>query len=106
MKLKILVVDDDKRLLYVLKSLLMEENHEVTACQDGMKAIKKCREEKFDLIITDLIMPGAGGMEVLKESRKIHPETLVHGGLRVPLLQCLAELISPKTNTCCASKIL
>jgi DNA-binding response OmpR family regulator len=77
MKLRILIVDDDKKLLSVLKSLLVEEKHEVTTCNDGMDAIGKCREQKFDLVITDLKMPGAGGLEVLKEARKTHPDTLV-----------------------------
>lgn len=72
-----LIVDDDKRLLSLLQSLLVEEYHEVTVCDDGLEAIEKCRQEKFDLVITDLMMPGAGGLEVLKETRKIHPETLV-----------------------------
>lgn len=77
MKLKSLIVDDDKKLLSVLKSLLIEEEHEVTACNNGLDAIEKCREHRFDLIITDLMMPGASGLEVLTETRKIHPDTLV-----------------------------
>ena len=77
MKLKSLVVDDDKKLLSVLKSLLIEEKHEVTACNNGLDAIEKCREHRFDLVITDLMMPGASGLEVLTETRKIYPDTLV-----------------------------
>jgi DNA-binding NtrC family response regulator len=77
MQLKILIVDDDDNLITVLKSILLEEKHDVTACQDGLAAIEKCREEKFDLVITDLMMPGAGGLEVLTACHKIHPETLV-----------------------------
>ncbi|MBN2126356.1 MAG: response regulator [Deltaproteobacteria bacterium] len=77
MNLKILIVDDDKKLLSVLKSLLTEEEHDVTAFSDGLEAIARCKEESFDLVITDLMMPGTSGMEVLKEARKIHPETLV-----------------------------
>jgi len=77
LKLKSLIVDDDKKLLPVLKSLLLEEGHEVTTCDDGATAIQRCRQEKYDLIITDLMMPGASGLDVLKESRKLFPETLV-----------------------------
>ena len=76
MKLKILVVDDDKTLLSALKTVLDQENH-VTICNDGKKAIELCRNEKFDLIITDLMMPGANGLEVLTETRKIDPDILV-----------------------------
>ena len=77
MDLRILIIDDDPRLLSALKSLLTEEHHHVTTCEDGLNAIRKCREEKFDLVITDLMLPGASGLEVLKETRKINPETLV-----------------------------
>ena len=78
MKLKILVVDDDRKLLSVLKTILTEEDeNEVTLCSDGQKAINIFRENTFDLIITDLIMPGANGLEVLKETRKIDPDILV-----------------------------
>lgn len=61
----------------MLKSLLGEENHEIITCDNGLDAIQRCREEKFDLVITDLKMPGASGLEVLKETRKISPDTLV-----------------------------
>jgi DNA-binding response OmpR family regulator len=74
---KILIVDDDKKLLSVLKTIFVEEHHEIITCSNGLDAIRICREQSFDLIITDLMMPGADGMEVLKEARKIHPETLV-----------------------------
>jgi DNA-binding response OmpR family regulator len=77
MELKILIVDDDWKLLSVLKEVLAEENHFVKSCSDGRKAIEICQEEKFDLIISDLMMPGANGLEVLKETRKIDPECLV-----------------------------
>jgi CheY-like chemotaxis protein len=75
--LKILIVDDDKKLLSLLESLLLEEKHEVITCQSGLEAIERSQEQHFDLLITDLMMPGASGIEVLKESRKNHPDCLV-----------------------------
>lgn len=76
MKLKILVVDDDKTLLSALKTVLDQENH-VTVSNDGNKAIELCRNNKYDLIITDLMMPGATGLDVLTATKKIDPDTLV-----------------------------
>jgi DNA-binding response OmpR family regulator len=76
MKLKLLIVDDDRTLLSALKTVFDQEN-DVTVCNDGKKAIELCRNEKFDLIITDLMMPGANGLEVLTETRKIDPDCLV-----------------------------
>jgi DNA-binding NtrC family response regulator len=75
--LKILIVDDDKNLLSVLKTILVEENNKVTTCSDGRAAIDLCRNTKFDLVITDLIMPGTNGLEVLRETHKIDPDILV-----------------------------
>lgn len=77
MELRILVIDDDPRLLSTLKSLLTEEHHHATTCEDGLEAIRRCGEETFDLVITDLVLPGASGLEVLKETRRNNPETLV-----------------------------
>jgi FixJ family two-component response regulator len=77
MELNILIVDDDKRLLSTLTSLLIEENHRVVPCDNGLDAIRKCRERPFDLVITDLMMPGASGLDVLRETRKVSPSTLV-----------------------------
>ncbi len=76
MRLRVLIVDDDKTLLSALKSIL-EQDNDVTVCNDGNKAIDLCKNEKFDLIITDLMMPGANGLEVLTETRKIDPDSLV-----------------------------
>lgn len=76
MKLRLLIVDDDRTLLSALKTVFDQEN-DVTVCNDGKKAIELCRNEKFDLIITDLMMPGANGLEVLTETRKIDPDCLV-----------------------------
>lgn len=77
MHLKTLVVDDDKRLRSVLKGLLSEEGHQVTTCENGDQAIRSCLAERFDLIITDLKMPGADGLDVLRKAKKKHPDTLV-----------------------------
>jgi DNA-binding NtrC family response regulator len=75
--LNLLIVDDDKNLLSVLKTILVEENHNVSTCSDGETAIRLCRRTKFDLVITDLMMPGTNGLEVLREVRKIDPDILV-----------------------------
>ncbi len=77
MNLNILLIDDDKKLLSALRSLALEEGLHVTTCEDGLDGIQKCREMKHDLVITDLMMPGASGLEVLREARKANPETLV-----------------------------
>ncbi len=75
--MKILIVDDDKNLLSVLKTILAEENNDVVTSSDGGAAIDLIRKTKFDLVITDLMMPGTNGLEVLREARKIDSDILV-----------------------------
>jgi DNA-binding NtrC family response regulator len=75
--LKLLIVDDDRNLLSVLKTILAEENNDVQTSSDGGTAIDLIRKTKFDLVITDLMMPGTNGLEVLREAHKIDPDILV-----------------------------
>lgn len=77
MKFKILIVDDDANLLSVLKDFFTDENHAAETCSNGADAILKFRQESFDLVITDLIMPGMNGLDVLGEVKKIDPAVLV-----------------------------
>ncbi len=73
----ILIVDDDTALLSVLQNSLRNENYHVTVSSNGLDAIDKCRANSYDLIVTDIMMPGATGLEVLNAAKKINPETLV-----------------------------
>jgi DNA-binding response OmpR family regulator len=75
--LNILIVDDDKNLLSVLKSILADENNSVSTCNDGKTAINLSLATKYDLIITDLMMPGTNGLEVLRAARRIDPDIIV-----------------------------
>jgi nitrogen regulation protein NR(I) len=64
---RILVIDDDDTVRDVLKTFLEEKNFEVTLSRDGQEGIDLIKQEKFDIILTDLVMPNAGGIEVLQE---------------------------------------
>ena len=61
----ILVVDDEKNYLLVLKELLGEEGYEVVIAQSAPEALKVFQETELDLVITDMKMPGMSGMELL-----------------------------------------
>lgn len=75
---RILIVDDEKDMLTLLKRIISEEtDHHVTADSDPLNALKLFKEGNFDLVITDLKMPKMGGMALLKEMRKIKPEVSV-----------------------------
>jgi DNA-binding NtrC family response regulator len=76
-KFNILIVDDDRNLLSVLKSILADENNSVATCSDGQMAINLCLAKRFDLVITDLMMPNTNGLEVLREVHKIDSDIIV-----------------------------
>ena len=75
--IKILVVDDDEIVREVITSLLSGEGYTVRAAKDGLDAIRILKMEDIDLVITDLRMPGADGIEVLKEAIKMDPDRAV-----------------------------
>jgi two-component system response regulator PilR (NtrC family) len=74
---KILVVDDEQSMRDFLAILLTKEGHEVLTAKSGADALQAVQSEIFDLVITDMKMPGADGMEVLKAVKEVSPETVV-----------------------------
>lgn len=73
----ILIADDDEIARDVLKEILKEEGYPVLVAKDGLEAINLLRREEIKLLITDLKMPGADGMEVLRTAMRHNPETMV-----------------------------
>jgi diguanylate cyclase (GGDEF)-like protein len=69
----ILVVDDEEVVCRFLKNVLGQAGHQVETCQSGQEAIARLKEDYFDLIITDLRMPGINGLGVLREAKKLDP---------------------------------
>ena len=68
---KILVVDDEKSIREVIRTYAEFEGHEVVEARDGLEAIDKVREEEFDLIVMDIMMPKLDGFSSYKEIKKI-----------------------------------
>ncbi|MDI6781792.1 MAG: sigma-54 dependent transcriptional regulator [bacterium] len=75
--MKVLLVDDQKRILVLLEQFLQDEGYEVETAEDGFKAIEEIKKNAFDLVITDLKMSGKDGISVLKETKSISPRTEV-----------------------------
>jgi len=61
----ILIIEDDKFLRELIARKLLEEDYEISEAIDGEEGIKKIKEEKPDLVLLDLILPGIDGFEVL-----------------------------------------
>lgn len=75
-KLKILVVDDEDSLRISLASILELEGYEVQTAEDGYKAIELAKQEDFDILFSDIRMPGISGTETFKEIKKIKPDVI------------------------------
>ncbi len=74
---KILVADDDEIARDVICSLLTREGYAVVSARDGLDAIRALRIEEVQLVITDLRMPGADGIEVLRYAVRANPDCAV-----------------------------
>jgi len=66
----ILIIEDDKFLRELVIRKLIKEGYETSEAVDGEEGIKKIKEEKPDLILLDLILPGIDGFEVLSKMRE------------------------------------
>ncbi|MBL7190971.1 GAF domain-containing protein [bacterium] len=76
-KLKAVVVDDDNMVRKLLSDILQIDGHTVLTAPSGQLGVQLIKEEKPDLVFTDLGMPNMSGWEVVKESKRISPETIV-----------------------------
>ncbi|MEW6374956.1 MAG: response regulator [Thermodesulfobacteriota bacterium] len=74
---KILVADDEFLIRWSLSEALSQDGYEVKAVEDGEKALEAIKEEDFDFIITDLVMPGKDGWDVLKRVKETYPKAKV-----------------------------
>jgi two-component system, NtrC family, response regulator PilR len=74
---KILVVDDEQSMRDFLAIMLKKEGHDVVTAENGTSALKAVQSEIFDLVISDVKMSGMDGIDVLKSTKDISPETIV-----------------------------
>lgn len=77
LQIKILIVDDDKDIADILQDLIAGEGRSVEVCYNGMDAVESIQKNVYDLIIVDLVMPGAGGLDVLRSAKKANLDVLV-----------------------------
>lgn len=68
--MKILIVDDEEMIREVLKEYVEFEGYEAYEAADGMEAVRMCKENDFDVILMDVMMPKLDGFSAVKEIRK------------------------------------
>jgi putative nucleotidyltransferase with HDIG domain len=73
---RVLVVDDEKFIRDILADFLGMEGYIVRTAEDGSSAVSELSRARYDMVISDLKMPKMGGLELLKEVSKAHPDTL------------------------------
>lgn len=82
----ILVVDDEPAVREVMVIALKRAGHQVLGVADGEKASRSMREQPFDVVVTDLLMPERDGLELIREVRAHYPNIRIiatSGGGRV-----------------------
>ncbi len=71
------IVDDDKAVGELLKDLVSREDTSVEVFGDGLEAVEFMKTTNVDIIITDLMMPRVGGLEVLRQAKTTNPDSIV-----------------------------
>jgi len=103
----VLLAEDDTLLRMMIVKLLQVSGYQVHACSDGLQALELLGTGSFDLVITDLVMPGADGMEVLSQPflRRSHQRGVESrgdcnwGGPHLLLLKKLEGFLHPGSST-------
>ncbi|MBN9418270.1 hypothetical protein ABS71_09775 [bacterium SCN 62-11] len=73
--MRILLVEDDETALEVFREALTEYEYEVVTARNGEDALQKARQQSFDLVVTDIRMPGTDGLQALEEVKALNPDT-------------------------------
>ena len=84
---RVLLVDDEEEFVSALSERLMLRDIEVDSALNGEEALAKLVEKEFEVVILDLLMPGLGGLEVLRQIKATYSNTQVilltgHGATR------------------------
>ena len=85
--MRVLVVDDEKLIRDVIKEYLLLENIEVEEASNGEEALNKVKQEDFDIIIMDIMMPNMNGETCIEELKKIE-------GFNTPVIALTADALN------------
>jgi DNA-binding NtrC family response regulator len=74
---RILIIDDDNSVRDVLRQMLEREGYEVDEACNGDDGVRIFNEHRQDLVITDILMPGMGGVQTIMELRLLSPDVKI-----------------------------
>ena len=87
--MKILVIDDDDMVRRTIKRILRSDGHEVVTAEDGRRGMAKFREERPQIVVTDIIMPEQEGIETIVALRRDDPAVKI---IAISGSACVGEL--------------
>jgi CheY-like chemotaxis protein len=92
-KRNVLVVDDEKLLLMILKEIIIQLGYNPILADDGQQALEKLSQTAVHLVITDVQMPGISGIELLRRVKETRPEipVLLVSGSNAAVIQKAAD---------------
>ena len=73
--ISLLVVDDDAGMIQTLNYVFTEKGYEVVTLNHGAEAVELVKKRSFDIIFSDLKMPGMNGVEMVRQIKRVAPET-------------------------------
>lgn len=91
---KILVIDDEPSVTKLFRSFLEGQGFSVKTALDGKEGLRSLEEECPDLVITDIMMPGMNGIELICAARKLHPDlpvVAISGGMKAASMDGLPQ---------------
>jgi CheY-like chemotaxis protein len=83
---RVLVIDDSDRVRRTLKAMLESAGHDVAVAFDGVDGVTQFRDQPFDLVISDVVMPRKDGLQTIRELRQMTEEVpiiVMSGGLQL-----------------------
>ena len=92
--ISLLVIDDEEIIRVLLTEILTEDGYQVTTAKDGIEGVELLKQNRYDLIISDMVMPGMTGIEVLQEAFKVDPEYAVVMITGYPSVETAVKLVN------------
>ena len=73
MAYRILIVDDEPYIRDLIRQTLKARNYEAGMAANGVEALEVLSRERYDIMVTDVVMPGMEGYELVKQAKRLHP---------------------------------